>query len=225
MMKADGKKRIVWELVVAFVLAIISGAVLRGVEAAMHNIVAWNWIMTIAIPVIVGGVAFFAMRWDDRIRLQLEEVRTKLEALPTADALRADLLTRQDDRFDSLRRDEVRHKAALTIWRRENLGDVEDVLDFFDDIGGYLKRKLLDEESVSDHYSYWVVRYAAFTRDYISRRRDELHSSEYWESFDELDVCMRKLNPEELGHYTDEQRQKFLAEEGVTDEEFERVKT
>lgn len=239
MMKANGKTHIVRHLVIAAVLAIIWAAVM---VVAVSNVATWNLVLTITTPLIVGAGAVYVMTWNDKIRttmealkadlslqaetlrkdvrLQLDEVRARLETLPTKEALKADLLTRQGDRFDSLRRDGIRHKAALAIGRRENLKDTEDVLDFFDDVGGYLRRELLDEGLVSDHYSYWVVRYhSLIPQDYIEQRRDEEHCSEYWENFDWLDTRMRELNPEERGHYPDDKCKEFLKDEGVTDDE------
>lgn len=240
-MKADGKMHTVRKWVEPIVLAILAEAICPPVYrlvfgAAVSNTVWWNWVMTIAIPLVVGGVAFLVRTWDDKIRIaidalradvtrQLDETRAKLESLPTAETLRADITLRLDDQFDRLKKDGTRHKAALAIWSQTNLEDVEDVLDFFESIGVYLKRGVLDEQLISECYCYWIVRYHAFTKDYVPRRRKELGSSEYWKHFDELDACMRKLNPEELGDYSNEQRRKFLAEEGVTDAEFEKTKT
>jgi hypothetical protein len=91
----------------------------------------------------------------------------------------ADVTLRVIDKFDDEKMLNLRHKAATSIRDfRQGKGkiskDVENVLDFFETMGLFCKRGVIDEEIVWHSFYYWIRGYYWSAKDFIDeRRRDE----------------------------------------------------
>lgn len=82
------------------------------------------------------------------------------------------LLLKFEDRFDSDRIRGIRIKAARGI-ARNNLDEVDDVLDQFETIDLLVEKGVLDEEMVWCSFGYWLLMYMYTTENYIKESQAE----------------------------------------------------
>ncbi len=88
-------------------------------------------------------------------------------------SLGADLIVRQDKRFES---DEFRKKrrlAAKALLESSDLENVDDVLDFFETIAILVHRKAFDKVLVWHTFFYWLHGYWLRGKDYIGQIRQK----------------------------------------------------
>lgn len=107
------------------------------------------------ISVVIAGIsAIYAAR------------QVHLSKLSTA----TDILQKLESRFESAEMRAKREKAAEAIkdLTKDKKNRIEDVLDFFDTVGLYTKRGVLDEEMVSNTFFYWIYGWWLFSKEFIS---------------------------------------------------------
>jgi hypothetical protein len=90
----------------------------------------------------------------------------------------ADVVLRLIDKFDDEKMLTLRHKAALSIrdfrqGKGEISNDVENVLDFFETIGMFSKRGVIDNEIVWHSFHHWLRGYYWSSKDFIDKRREK----------------------------------------------------
>lgn len=91
-----------------------------------------------------------------------------------------------------------------------------DVLDFFDDLGVLLEKKVVPIELLWSGFCYWVLRYRILLKDYINWIRKEENDPTFYCDFENL--FKRILKREEKERHTkieitSEQLQDFIQEE------------
>src|SRR5712692_922010 len=90
------------------------------------------------------------------------------------DDLRIKLQLKLTDRFDSSLLVAARASVAKQLLEKAPHQDVsETVIDFFEDLGMYLKRRYLDEKLIWDTFGFYALRWWSACRDYVldERRR------------------------------------------------------
>jgi hypothetical protein len=106
----------------------------------------------------------------------------------TRRTLTADLFTRLNERWDgpTMRARRRALANALQKGRAEDIPPtvVEDVIDFFEDLGGMLRKHWLDDESVWNSFSvscrhYWKACGETYVVDYRRRYQDDTYFSEF----------------------------------------------
>lgn len=92
-----------------------------------------------------------------------------------------------DGEFKSNEFRKLRSLAAQALWNQGNenhLADCEEVFDFFEPIGLFVKRGSLDAGLVHNFFFHWVNLYWNAGKDYIEQRRT--HSGALWTEFERL---------------------------------------
>jgi hypothetical protein len=90
-----------------------------------------------------------------------------------------------DKRFSSEDMLRERQSLASSLMDERDPGS-EDLLDFFESVGHYAKRGLLDQETLWNEFSYFVIRYWPLLKDFVRRERSagdgdpELYANFEW---------------------------------------------
>lgn len=141
------------------------------------------------------------MRWD-----VIEAIGTTAAALVAVFALRwqitsfksslaADLAMKLDDRFSLAEFRAIRAKAALALRNHVTEEDAEDVFDFFETVGLFTRRRILDVEIVHSFFFHWINVYWIAGRDHISKKQRGTHSA--WKEFGDLYLKVLKIEKEQ----------------------------
>jgi len=134
---------------------------------------------------------------------------------------------RFDDRFYDNELKEARFRAASILkdnqgkLRRTDKGleDIDDVLDFFEDIGFYVHGDQISPEVAHHHFYNWIRGYYLAARDYIEAYQEQESAS--WKHIKELFETTREIEARGKGRttLTGDQISEFLESEikGCTD--------
>lgn len=102
---------------------------------------------------------------------------------------------------------------------RQVLGDIDDVLDLFEDVGFYLQGDYITPEVAYNHFYHWVRGYYQSGKEYIERWQDEEEAR--WENLKNLYTTLEELESAHEKRIKEEQfeeteRGEFLEEEMST---------
>jgi hypothetical protein len=140
----------------------------------------WNEIT--ALAAIAASIAAFGAVGVayKAFKSQEEAFRNSSEAFRLS--IGADLVTGLEEKFDSevLRRS--RRSAASALLKHQNLGDAEDLFDFFEMVGLLSRLGALNDEMVHCMFFHWINAYWTAARDYIVKTREE-RTSVLWVDF------------------------------------------
>jgi hypothetical protein len=128
---------------------------LKG-DLLYDKITAWS---TLALAVL-SMVSCYVVFWG--IRRQTQSF---------AQSISADLGFKLHDRFDSPTLKEIRKKATNTLLAGKRSADVDDLFDFFETIGFYVDRGLLDERIAHTLFFHWVNLYWVAGKDQIKNNQ------------------------------------------------------
>ena len=139
---------------------------------------------------------------------------------------------RFQDRFDRLAENRTRSRAASVCshfishkeWPTDKsvIGDVEEVLDFFEDLGFYMENWLLSPETLHHHFYHWARIYIQSAGNYIVLRQSLEPTC--WRHcrylLDKLSRVEARLSRRRLSHLrlTNEKLLEYLSEEIMPDE-------
>ena len=126
-----------------------------------------------------------------------------------------------DDRFYDNEFKEARYKAATILkdhWGKlrstdKSLEDIDDVLDFLEDLRFYVHGDQISPEVAHHHFYHWIRGYYLASRDYIEAWQEQEAAS--WQHLKELYETTRELDIKENGRttLTGEQISQFLESE------------
>jgi hypothetical protein len=185
---------------------ILTVAVAAGTKTLSVNVVSLSW------WIIIGGVI--------GVILLLLQAGVEYQ-VRTYDGT---LAFRFDDQFygDEMRR--ARSKAAKLLKENQGklrrvdheLADIDDILDFLEDIGFYEHGDQITTEVAHHHFYHWIKGYYLASRDYIGAWQDKEPTR--WEHISELfsntHFIENKLSKGKVSQsLTDEQISIFLTEE------------
>lgn len=108
-----------------------------------------------------------------------------------AETLRTDLKVRLQltftDRFDALQMQEDRKKLAESFLSNAPHDQIQEaVLNFFEDMGCFLRRGYLDEDLLWRTFGFYAVRWWAICKDYVLVERKLKNDSTLFEDFEYL---------------------------------------
>jgi hypothetical protein len=133
--------------------------------------------------------------------------------------LRTDLKVRHQlafaDRFDSGRMLNDRKLLAQQLLSGARRGEIaEPVMDFFEDMGLFLRRGYLDEELLWSTFGFYAVRWWAACKNYNLEERKQQNDSTFFTDFELLANRFRILDRgEKLAEPTSSELQSFLRDE------------
>lgn len=103
------------------------------------------------------------------------------------------LITKFEEQFSDQTMLEARKLAAGKYLARNCTDEIDVILDFFETIGMFVRRGVVDKELVWNSFSYWILRYHALSRAHIRERRKEEDDATGWQEFIFLVKCMKKI--------------------------------
>lgn len=108
----------------------------------------------------------------------------------TSSIHKTDILIRLNERFNGIDFRNLRAKCCQSLLKDKRLSDykIDDVLNFFEELGELLKVGALDKKSTWAIFYYWVVHYYHATKEYreSSREADPALFTGFQYLFDEL---------------------------------------
>ena len=147
----------------------------------MDAITAWS---TLALA-LVSILSLWAAVWG--IRRQTRSLQKSVSA---------DIGLKLTDRFAVLR--PIRIRATQALLEQKDYGDTDELFDFFDSVGLYVERGLLDVEIAHAFFFHWVNLYWVAGKVYIAKVREA--SAGIWDNFESLHERLLKIemrqNPE-----------------------------
>jgi hypothetical protein len=162
----------------------------------------------------------FALAVFSLVALLVAYLGIKSQAESLAKSVSADLCLKMVDRFDSPEMRIKRNSAAEALLSGTDLSATDEVFDFFEILGLYLRKKMLDPELVHSMFFHWINLYWRASNEYIATRREraEIIYSEFERLHRavleiEMKTCPRSrdINP------TADEIKKFLEEELTSD--------
>lgn len=115
------------------------------------------------------------------------------------DAFKASLASDQsmklDDRFNVPEFRRIRARAARALRDHVSEEDAEDVFDFFETVGLFTRRRVLDEEIVHSFFFHWINIYWVAGKDHIAKKQRDVSSA--WKDFGELYLKVLKIEKRE----------------------------
>lgn len=107
----------------------------------------------------------------------------------------ADLVTRLEEKFDGSLLRRPRHSATKALLENQNLGDAENIFDFFETFGLYWRLGVLNKEMVHSTFFHWINAYWIAGHDYIVKTRQG-RSSTIWVDFQAIYEATRAVEGE-----------------------------
>jgi len=152
----------------------------------------WNWFSTY----IVGPQSqwFWAMASFFAIAISLSLIYRQIRLQRQANLLHT--LGEMNKRWNSIEMLEAR-KHACNNYREDKLrirAEQGLILDFFEDVGVYLERKVFDVEVVWNKYSYYIEHYWPMYQPHINKFRTETKDNTWYEKFQALNKEMTKFS-------------------------------
>lgn len=132
-------------------------------------------------------------------------------------SLGVDILLRLNDRFDSSDMVETRRKVAVACLNKSwDEVDVDDVLDFFEEVGFLSRRHGIDDEVVWHEFYWRLHRYYVIAKSYIDQTRKD--DPTIWEDLFHLHQRLMTIEKHKGGsdtsmELTEKQIMDFLTEE------------
>src|ERR1017187_417030 len=114
----------------------------------------------------------FALAVFSFVAVGISYLGIKRQTESFAKSVSADLCLKLTDRFDSPDMVIKRKLAAKALLEKANLDSVDDVFDFFETVGLYVRRKMLDEEVAHSMFFHWVNLYWHAGKDYMATMRE-----------------------------------------------------
>lgn len=111
-----------------------------------------------------------------------------------ADSVAADLCLKLLDRFDSPEMLAIRNKGAKALLSGSNLQDADEVFDFFEIVGLYVRKEMLDIEVAHSFFFHWVNLYWCSGKEYVKKSRER--SADLYRDFEALYKAVLKIEME-----------------------------
>jgi hypothetical protein len=164
-------------------------------------ITAWSTFGLAVFSLVAVGVSYWG------IKKQTESF---------AMSVSADLCLKLTDRFDSEPMIKIRNLAARALMGQTDLDAADDIFDFFETVGLYVRKNALDKEIAHSMFFHWVNLYWHAGRSHILKSRER--SSGIYADFENLYNMVLKI---EMRDYpksrdinpTEEEIIKFLKQE------------
>ncbi len=113
-------------------------------------------------------------------------------------SLSADTALKFDTTFNAPTFKKVRSRAAKALLTHTNEAEAEDVFDFFDTLGLFVRLGALNNEVVHSLFFHWINLYWKAGKGYVGSK--QMESSTVWKDFknlyDRVQVIERQRNPD-----------------------------
>jgi hypothetical protein len=130
-----------------------------GLESECVNRIDWVTLVTV-IAALIAALA-----------TSVAAIIAAYQVLLSRLTLRADLILRLDERFESSEFLNKRRAAAQALRTQTDLETVDEVLDFFEGLALLVRRKAVDEELAWHYFFYWLHGYWLYAHDYVRQKQ------------------------------------------------------
>jgi hypothetical protein len=119
------------------------------------------------------------------------------------------------DRFDKQAMMEHRKRLAQHLLSSSPHEEIpERVMDFFEDLGLFIRREYLDEELIWSTFGFYAVRWWAASKTYILKERRKKSDDTLFTDFEDLvQMCLKRDANEGLAEPTPTEIHEFLQDE------------
>src|SRR5579863_2981657 len=146
------------------------------------QLICATWVMASATIVTAIGAILSALYARRAISEQQKNFDKQLDEYKLA--LSAETALKFQAAFDDLGFKKARWKAAEALLSKHNLAEAEDVFDFFETVGLFVKLGALTEDIAYSVFFHWVNLYWRAGKHYIGSRRAD--AAALWGSFEFL---------------------------------------
>ena len=108
-----------------------------------------------------------------------------------ATSVSADLALKLVHEFDSSENRELRSRAANALLKREKVCEAEDVFDFFETVGLFVRKGVLDSDIAHSFFFHWVNLYWVAGKEQIEAKRKA--SADLWTDFELLHKTLLQI--------------------------------
>jgi len=157
-------------------------------------VTAWSTLALAIASFVAVGVSFWAVRKQAQSSADLV-LETRKQADSFSLSVSVDICLKLTDRFDSPELKNIRRNAAEALLANENLIVVDDVFDFFETVGLYVRKKALDDEIAHAMFFHWVNLYWHAGKEYILRSQQR--SESIWHEFEKLHGTLLQIEREQ----------------------------
>jgi hypothetical protein len=141
-----------------------------------------NWVMAFATIVTAVGAIASALYARRAISEQQRNFDKQLEEYKLA--LSAETVLKFQTAFDDSEFKKTRSRAAEALLNKHNEAEAEDVFDFFETVGLFVKMGALSEDVAYSVFFHWINLYWRAGKHYIGSRRAD--AAALWWSFEML---------------------------------------
>jgi hypothetical protein len=154
-----------------------------------------TWI--IAFASILAALAAIASAFIVRKGIEEQTRNFEKQTATYQLSLSVELALRLDQQFNQTEFRKIRSRAAKALLSHEN-GIAEDIFDFFDSIGLFVKIGALRDQIAHSFFFHWINLYWHAGKQHVGSKQKE--TSEVWNDFEELyrRVCVleKRKNPD-----------------------------
>jgi hypothetical protein len=156
----------------------------------------WNWATLAAWALVLATV------WLVRETIHDSQIQ-----------LRGSLHQGFTKRFDELSAQRQQLAAALLAGKAPSRKSYESVMNFFEDLGLYLRRDYLDEEMVWNTFGYHASGWWSACEAQISKERAADKDPEEYRDFEQLLARLKKFELTSRRHHVSPELHEFLSDE------------
>jgi len=180
-------------------------------------VIDWIALGTWALVVVTGAlvmITYFLSKKQINILSNqiIEQINTSREQMKvqtdiSREQMKIKIQLNLLDKFDNILMKSARSKLAKQIIAEAEHDEIqEDVIDFFEDVGTFLRREYLDKELVWADFSFYAIRWWSILKDYIFVERKRNNNDQtIFEDFEtlvnilyEIESSKRKLSRSHL---------------------------
>jgi hypothetical protein len=155
-----------------------------------------TWI--IAFASIIAALAAIASSFYVRKGIEEQTRNFEKQTISYQLSLSADMALRLEQQFNQTTFKKIRSLAAKSLLSHDDEAAAEDIFDFFDSIGLFVRLRALQEEVVHSYFFHWINLYWRAGKHHIGVKQKE--TLEVWKDFEALyrKMCAieKRKNPE-----------------------------
>jgi len=141
-----------------------------------------NWNALMGMATVVTAVAAIGSTWAAIIAVKKQNENFEQSSRHFRLSLSAELALKLDDRFNSDQFRKCRCLAAKSLLRQNEMVDSEDVLDFLETIGLFMRSGALNEEVAYSTFFHWINLYWNAAEKHIQMKRAD--NSAAWQDLE-----------------------------------------
>jgi len=132
-----------------------------------------NWNALTGVATVATALAAMGSAWAAIFAVKKQNENFEQSSRDFRLSLSAELALKLDDRFNSDEFRRSRSIAARALLRQDGMNDAEDVLDFFESVGLFMKSGALNEEVAYSFFFHWINLYWNAAQGHIQAKKRE----------------------------------------------------